>query len=127
MICFQELVKQNYEILQNDLRDLYKFVNTMCENDKVQFNAILLKKEKCKLENSKEILRLSNKKLFPNLLKIKLIYENSVKIAVMTTKLESYSSLSQTRLKQFNTCIQEMLKEDKDYHVILGGDTSLRM
>lgn len=61
-----------------------------------------------------------------NLLDVKLLYKNLVKLCVMTSHLESTADYSKERTEQLRKCFSHMIKQDKDMIVLFGGDLNLR-
>jgi tyrosyl-DNA phosphodiesterase 2 len=89
------------------------------------YTSILIKKNTCKI-NSKDLINFQNTTMGRNLLELKIIYKNSVKLCVMTSHLESTADFSKERIEQLRTCFNHMIKQDKDMIVLFGGDLNLR-
>ena len=89
------------------------------------YTLILTNKKTCEVK-SKNLIWFNNSAMGRNLLQVKLVYKENIKICVMTAHLESTAEFSKQRVDQLKRCFEEMKEQDNDCLVFFGGDLNLR-
>ena len=76
--------------------------------------------------STKTVIDFENTSMGRNLLMVKLIYKQTVKMAVMTAHLESTVAYAKQRMEQLKKCFKCVQEQDGDLVVLFGGDLNLR-
>jgi hypothetical protein len=132
VVFFQEVVTESFKIIKENLASEYLLFPSINEENilklepKRYFTMILIKKDTCKPNGDKKVIEFNNSIMSRNLLKINLTYKNKIKIAAMTTHLESTVEFAKQRIEQLKNCFKEILNVDNDCYVIFGGDLNIR-
>ena len=127
MIFFQEVVSSSFKIIKNSLEPNYKLFSPNGLSDQNgYFTMILINTNTCRSDSELEIIEFKNSEMDRNLLKLKLIFNEKIKISAMTSHFESLAQSAEIRVEQYKYCFKEILNENKDYCVLFGGDLNAR-
>ncbi|ODM98468.1 Tyrosyl-DNA phosphodiesterase 2 [Orchesella cincta] len=121
-VLFQELITSSYQQLVNSLSN-YDSVLGTDENRGGYFTGIFYNKQRLNVQ-SREIRRFKNSVMDRSLLILKLSL-GKIKIALLTTHLESLPHFKKQRLEQLTECFEACKSVDEQYNVIFGGDLNL--
>ncbi|XP_031559052.1 tyrosyl-DNA phosphodiesterase 2-like isoform X2 [Actinia tenebrosa] len=90
------------------------------------FNAIMLKDQTVKPAGPLEELYFSRSTMGRHLLMQPAIFNQQIKVVLMTSHLESTANCKQERKRQLEIVFNKMLSQNPECTVIFGGDTNLR-
>ncbi|CAL8100442.1 unnamed protein product [Orchesella dallaii] len=121
-VFFQELITSSYQQLVNSLKDYDSVLGTDSSRGGY-FTGIFYKKKRMMLQNI-EIKRFENSVMERSLLALRLSL-GKIKIALLTTHLESMPHFKTQRLEQLTECFETCTSFPENYNVVFGGDLNL--
>ena len=120
----QEVIEESEGLLRDGLKRAYEF--SISTKRCSYYTMIMHRKKTCSLMSTKTVIDFENTSMGRNLLMVKLIYKQTVKMAVMTAHLESTVAYAKQRMEQLKKCFKCVQEQDGDLVVLFGGDLNLR-